>query len=198
MSEPDPQPFIFKHSIPLDLTALAIEGERVILRSLNDTYATAIFTEFTADITRYMLPKPAETIQDTLAFITESVASMQAQTDLVLAITHSEGEFLGCCGLHLTQGPRTPELGIWLKQAAHGNGYGREAIATLMAWAVRNIDFDYAIYPVDKANIASRKIPESLGGFVFSEKKVKAMTGNILDEVVYKIPSATLSSRQQA
>ena len=66
--------------------------------------------------------------------------------------------------------------------------YGREAIKILRHWAIENIDFDYAIYPVDKANIASRKIAESLGGMVIKERKVKTMRGRYLDEVVYKIP----------
>ena len=52
--------------------------------------------------------------------------------------------------------------------------------------------FDYAIYPVDKANVASRKIPESLWGTVFAEKQVQTMSGDILDEVIYKRPYETL------
>jgi len=50
-----------------------------------------------------------------------------------------------------------------------------EAIQTLISWAAEHIDFDYAIYPVDKANAPSRKIAESLGqnhwGGVFSRKR---------------------------
>ena len=57
-----------------------------------------------------------------------------------------------------------------------------------MPYNNENIDFDYAIYPVDKANIASRKIAESLGGMVIKERRVKTMRGSYLDEVVYKIP----------
>ena len=73
----------------------------------------------------WLYPKPAATIDETLAFIADSQAGMRAQTDLVLAITRDR-EFLGCCGVHLTQGPRTPELGVWLKQAAQGHGFWRE------------------------------------------------------------------------
>lgn len=191
---PEVSPLIFIVSPVPDLTALRLEGDRVMLRSLQEGDAADIFVEFTAEITRYMYPKPAATIDDTLAFIADSQAGMRAQTDIVLAITRDR-EFLGCCGVHLTQGPRTPELGVWLKQAAQGHGYGREAIAVLAAWAVANLDFDYAIYPVDRANLPSRKIAESLGGSVFEEKKVPALTGNILDSVVYQIPYETLRSQ---
>ncbi|MEM6714123.1 MAG: GNAT family N-acetyltransferase [Cyanobacteria bacterium P01_C01_bin.147] len=187
-------PLSFRVSPVPDLTALRMAGDRVVLRSVQASDAADIFAEFTATITRYMVPQLADTIDDTLAFIANSQAGRRAQTDIVLVITHDR-EFLGCCGLHLTQGARTLELGIWLKQAAHGHGYGREAITTLAAWAIVNLDFDYAIYPVDRANIPSRKIPEALSGYVMAEKQVAAMTGHLLDEVVYKIPVDTLRSK---
>ena len=65
------------------------------------------------------------------------------------------------------------EPGIWLKKDAHGKRYGREAIRIVSNRAVDNLDFDYLVYPVDRDNIPSRKIPESMGGLVFEEKKVK-------------------------
>jgi RimJ/RimL family protein N-acetyltransferase len=96
-------------------------------------------------------------------------------------------EFLGICGLHIRAGPDTPELGIWLKKSAHGERLGREAIHCLVAWAKIHLDAAFLIYPVDRQNIPSRKIPESLGGVIFAEDKVKNMSGRILDEVIYRI-----------
>jgi len=181
--------FDFKRHPPPDLTSLQIEGERVILRSIEERYTSEIFIEFTPEITRYMYPKPAEKREETLAFIAKSLQGMRGGREVVLVITKKEnGEFLGCCGFHGKDHPRTPELGIWIKKAAHGKKYGREAIKTLTSWAVFHIDFDYAIYPVDKANVACRKIPEALGGTIVTERKVKTMSGSYLDEVVYKIP----------
>ena len=43
------------------------------------------------------------------------------------------------------------------------------------------------MYPVDKKNISSRKIPESLGGIIETEYKTTNMAGKILDEVEYRI-----------
>jgi hypothetical protein len=40
---------------------------------------------------------------------------------------------------------------------------------------------------VDRNNIASRKIPESLGGEIVKKLKLETPSGKILDEVVYKI-----------
>ncbi len=62
-----------------------------------------------------------------------------------------------------------PELGIWLKQAAHGHKYGLEAITAIKNWAIENLDYEYLLYPVDRVNIASTKILERLGGKIFRE-----------------------------
>lgn len=184
--------FYLKGQPSIDLTAVQIDGQRISLLSINENYASDIFKEFDSEITKHMLPKLAENIEETLTFIHNSLDGMREGNELVLVITKKNGAFLGCCGLHGRGNPRTPELGIWLKKDAHGNQYGSEAIGILTSWAVKNIDFDYAIYPVDKHNIPSRKIPESLGGTVFEEKKVKTMRGDYLDEVVYRIPYRAL------
>jgi len=181
--------FELKRSDRLDLSSLIINGNRLSLRSLNSDFAADIFKEFNSEITRYMMPKPAEDITDTLAFISGAIKGMRHGTDLVLAIvSNTNAEFLGCCGFHGRGKYQTPELGIWLKKSAHGKKYGLEAIKTLSLWAVENMNFNYATYPVDKANVPSRKIPEALGGQVYKEVQVKSMSGNNLDEVVYKIP----------
>lgn len=54
-------------------------------------------------------------------------------------------------------------------------------------WACENISFDYIKYPVDKRNIPSRKIPESLGGVIAREYKSINQSGFDLDEVEYYI-----------
>lgn len=108
--------------------------------------------------------------------------------NLQLVILKPSGEFLGCCGLHGQANPKIPEFGIWLKKDAHGFGYGKEAIHGLYSWATQNLQAEYYIYPVDRNNIASRKIPESLGGVIINEYVDQGLAGNRLDNVVYKVP----------
>jgi len=185
---------IFARQKDIDLTSLRIESDRILLTSIDESYANEIFREFTPEIARYMIPKPAGKLEETLSFISVSVDGMRKRRELVLVITTREGkEFLGCCGLHGKEDPRTPHLGIWIKKGAHGNKYGREAIAALASWAARNIESDYLVYPVDRENTASRRIPESLGGIVFEEKKVTTMSGGRLNEVIYRIPRRSFS-----
>ena len=171
-----------------DLFNLNIEGERVRLISITTAFEQDILTEFSSDITTYMIPKPADSIEETRAFIEASLTAFSEGNNLQLVILEKEtNEFLGCCGLHGRGDVRNPEFGIWLKKGAHGRGLGKEAIWTLAVWAQENIRLESFIYPVDKRNEASRKIPVSLGGEVVEERTDKGMSGNVLNEVVYKI-----------
>ena len=181
--------FELKNPNSINFNSLIIQGERVALYSIDDRFSKEIFFEFNSDITRYMMPKPARNIEETLTFISDSKRLMSLKQEIILVIvSNTTGEFLGCCGFHGRGKYSTPELGIWLKKSAHGHKYGMEAITTLAHWAAEQFVFEYAIYPVDKANVSSRNIAESLGGEVFKELQVTSMSGIELDEVVYKIP----------
>jgi [ribosomal protein S5]-alanine N-acetyltransferase len=181
---------LFSFIQPLDLLTVKIESESLELLPISLEHAPMIFEEFTSDITLYMFPKPANTIEETKAFIWESIKSMGASNNLQLVILKKDSkEFLGCCGLHGEENVHVPEFGIWLKKAAHGHGYGKEAITALYTWAEQAMNVDYYIYPVDYRNIASRKIPESLGGEVIREYVDESLAGNRLEQIVYKIPT---------
>jgi [ribosomal protein S5]-alanine N-acetyltransferase len=171
-----------------ELLALTIDSNRLRLVSISNDFEQDIFKEFTSEITRYMYPLPAINIEETRNFIIKSRASMQSCEELTLAILHTAtAEFLGCCSLHGKGKVRTPELGVWIKKSAHGNHFGREAIQTLVNWSWDNIDLDYITYPVDRQNVSSSKIPESLGGKIVEESQDKTPTGKILDKVIYRI-----------
>ncbi len=135
-----------------------------------------------------MHPRSHQTISETELFINETLLEMQDGSNLIVVILKKDSqEFLGCSGIHELKS-KYPATGIWLKKSAHGNGYGLEAIAALKTWAEDNLDYEYLIYPVDRANIPSRKIPERLGGQIFREYDQTNLSGNILHLVEYRIP----------
>jgi [ribosomal protein S5]-alanine N-acetyltransferase len=171
----------------VNLADVVIETERLKLIPVSERYAKDIFKEFNSVVTVYMMPKPAEKIEETLEFIHSSQEKIKNGVDLVVVILDKQtGEFLGCAGLHRVN-TETPELGIWTKVSAHGKGIGREAITGLYYWARENLTYKYIVYPVDKRNTSSRKIPESLGGVIEDEYQKTNMSGNVLDEVEYRI-----------
>jgi ribosomal-protein-alanine N-acetyltransferase len=172
----------------VDFNSVVIDGERIKLVPISQQYSQVIYSEFTEEITRYMVPSTPSNIGEVEAFIDSSVGNMTNNQDLTLVILKKENEeFLGVCGLHGKSNPQEPELGIWLKKSAHGNRYGQEAIRYLVEWSKRYIDMNHMVYPCDKDNIASRKIAEHLNGSIFREAQIKSMSGTVLNEVAYKI-----------
>ena len=174
----------------MDLSNVKIESARLLLVPVGMQFKEIIFREFQEPITLYMYPKPAVKIEETEDFIKEATLQLITGTDLTMAITKS-GEFLGCAGLHDLH-TETPELGIWIKQSAHGHKYGQEAIAALKKWADENINYKYITYPVVEQNIASRKIAELLGGKVMKEYDKKTLSGRTYHMVEYWVAPETL------
>jgi len=172
-----------------DYSKLVIESERLKLISINSTYAEEIFKEFTPEITKYMFPATPKDIEETKEFISQAEVSLENGEEFQAVILNKETEeYLGNCGIHSVQ-TDTPTLGIWLKKSAHGHGYGYgfEAVEAMKKWVDINLDYDYLIYPVDKANIASKRIPEKLGGVAVSEYKKISGDGRALNIVEYQI-----------
>jgi RimJ/RimL family protein N-acetyltransferase len=77
----------------------------------------------------------------------------------------------------------SPEVGLWLKESSHGQGFGREVVAALVAWGHAALRKDSFIYPVAVQNTASRRIAENLRG-----KIIGTRTNPKYDSVVYRIP----------
>lgn len=171
----------------IDFTTLSLESDRLRLQSISLDYKQDIFLEFTTEITEYMFPKPAETIQETDRFIRNAIQQCKRGTDLTFVILKRENlEFLGVCGIHRIH-TDTPEIGIWTKKLAHGYGYGREAVHCLRDWLSQNLEYEYLVYTVDKHNILSRKIPESLGGKAVREFQKLSLSTKMLNLIEYRI-----------
>jgi len=77
----------------------------------------------------------------------------------------------------------SPELGLWLKESAHGQGFGREVVAALVAWGHATFGKGSFIYPVAVQNTASRRIAEKLYGEI-----IGTLTKPKYECVVYRIP----------
>ena len=171
----------------MDLTKITINTSRLKLIPTSLKYASDIFKEFTPEITIYMYPRSARKQEETENFIRLSNLNMKSgKVFQAVILNKTTGEFLGHGGI-ASLDTNTPELGIWIKKSAHGNKYGKEAVIGLKKWLDENVKYKYIIYPVDRKNLASRKIAESLGGIIEDEYKKESLSGNILDEVEYRI-----------
>lgn len=166
---------------------MEIISDRILLLPLSLEYKEPIFREFTPEITVFMSPTPPEKIEDTEKFILSTLEKMENGEEMVFAILEKETkEFLGCAGFH-NMSTQAPEMGIWIKKSAHGNGYGKEALEAVKKWADEKVDYLYISYPVAKDNSASRKIAESMGGKLVREFIGKKQDGMTFAEVDYRI-----------
>lgn len=148
----------------LDIKIFKIETENLLLIPVSMDYAEEMFKEFTDEITKYMYPPTPKEIKETASFVVESIDKFLKSEDVTVVVLKKDThEYLGNAGIHKIN-TKTPELGVWIKKGAHGHGYGKEAVTGLKEWADKNLDYEYIKYPVAEENIASRKIPESLGG----------------------------------
>jgi RimJ/RimL family protein N-acetyltransferase len=164
-----------------------IVSHRLSLRPFAAEFSLDVLREFDEDITRYMMPAPLANMAEAMGFVARCEQGWESGEFLMFVITDIDGgEFLGGCSVQAANGPE-PELGVWLKKSAHGHGYGREAVGALVEWVRENMSCDHLIYPVDRRNIPSRKIAESLGGLVFQRRTRRNRSGFELDEVVYRI-----------
>lgn len=150
----------------MDFSQTIIETPRLLLRPLTRNDANVIFREYREPVTLYMnFPGPAtlELMKDRLIEREEEIRNGIVLFQAVLL--KSSGEFLGCFALDDPE-TRTPELGGWIREGAHGKGYGREACAGMKQWADDHLDYDYLIWPCADVNLSSRKVAEALGGTI--------------------------------
>lgn len=174
-----------------DLTGVELLATRLSLRTFTPADAPEIFAAVSPTITRFMAWDPSPSLAAFAEVWRQWLPLMTAGTDLSLVIRlRVTDEFLGVAGVHRI-GSSEPEVGIWLKETAHGLGYGREAIAAIVTWAPAHISAAALIYPVAKQNQPSRRLAESLHGAIVGERNLRKSSGVVLDEVVYRIPTAT-------
>jgi RimJ/RimL family protein N-acetyltransferase len=173
-----------------DLRTINLVSPRLALHSFSAADAPDSFAAATPKIARFMGWDPASSLEAFAEIWRAWLPHMEAGTDLPLVVRLREtGEFLGAGGLH-NLASAEPEVGIWIKEQAHGCGYGREAVATAIAWASRELSATGFIYPVVVENRASRHLAERLGGRLVGTRTLRKPSGAVFDQVVYRIPPA--------
>jgi len=171
----------------MNLLDVEIITQRLKEVPISMKYKEEIFKEFTKTVTKYMYPKAPDNIEDTEGFINHSLKWLKEGTNLQLIILHKETEeFIWCVWLH-NLGANKKEFGVRIKEAAYWNGYGKEAILGIKERADKNLDYEFLLYPVDRANISSRKIAEAMGWMIEREYEEKNASWDILNLTEYRI-----------
>lgn len=147
-----------------------IRSARLQLSPFQMDDAEEVFGCITPAIARFMRWEPPKSLEE---YKTNREARLQANDQSVFSfvIRHSDTmECLGVAGLDGADQP-APELGIWLKEAAHGYGYGTEAVRAVADWATKTLARDRFLYPAAVENVASRRIAEKLKGEIVGTRR---------------------------
>ena len=160
---------------------IVIQSPRLQLSQFQMADAEEVFACITPAITRFMRWEPPSWSE----YITRCEKRVQNPEPNTLSFVirrRDSKECLGMTALEDRDSP-SPELGLWIKESAHGQGFGREVVAALADWAHKNLGKESFIYPVAVQNIASRRIAEGFHGEIIGNR-----TNPKYESVVYKIP----------
>jgi RimJ/RimL family protein N-acetyltransferase len=160
---------------------IVIQSPRLQLTQFQMTDAQEVFGCITPAIARFMPWEPPSWSE----YVKRSEKRVQAPepNEFSFVIRRRENrECLGMASLEEADSD-SPELGLWVKESAQGQGFGREVVAALVDWGHSTLGKGSFTYPVAVQNTASRRIAENLHGEVVGNR-----TNPKYDSVVYRIP----------
>lgn len=163
---------------------IVIQSSRLQLSQFQMTDAEEVFACITPTIARFMRWDPP-TWSEYRARCEERLRASNPNAFSFVIRRLDNHECLGMAGLEDSDRP-SPELGLWIKESAHRQGFGREVVAALAEWAHKNMGKESFIYPVAVQNTASRRIAEGFQGEIIGHQ-----TNPKYESVVYRIPWKT-------
>jgi len=160
---------------------IVIQSPRLQLSQFQMMDAQEVFACITLPIARFMPWEPPSWSE----YVTRCQKRAQAPDPNNFSFVIRRLDNNECLGMASFEGADSvsPELGLWLKESVHGQGFGREVVAALVEWGHATLGKGSFIYPVAVQNTASRRIAEKLHGEIIAKlKKPK------YECMVYRIP----------
>ena len=177
----------------MDLSRVEVSSQRLSLKGFSPEDAREVLAAVTPAITRFMGFEPSPSLDAFEQIWQGWLPLMRSGTDAHFVVhARSSREFLGVIGFHEIA-DNEPKIGIWIKEAAHGSGFGREAVAALISFAASALGKKAVLYPVVENNHPSRHLAESLGGIIAGRRLLRKADGIEHPEVIYRIPAANMN-----
>jgi len=160
---------------------IVIQSRRLQLSQFQMTDAQRVFRCITPAIAKFM-PWEPPSWSEYLARCQKRVQAPEPNQFSFVIRRLDNRECLGMASFEDADSV-SPEVGLWLKESAHGQGFGTEVVAALIEWGNTTLGKQSFIYPVAVQNTPSRRIAEKLHGEVIANRKNPKY-----DSVVYRIP----------
>jgi len=160
---------------------ILIQSPRLQLRQFEMIDAPEVFGCITPAIAKFMPWEPPSWSE----YVTRCKKRVQAPEPNKFSFVIRRLDNMECLGMASLEEADSvsPEIGLWLKESAHGQGFGREVVAALVGWGHATLGKASFIYPVAVQNTASRRIAENLHGEIIGNR-----TNQKYESVVYRIP----------
>jgi RimJ/RimL family protein N-acetyltransferase len=161
---------------------IVIQSPRLHLSQFQMLDAQDVFGCITLAITKFMPWKPPSWSE----YVARCEKRVQAPEPNKFSFVIRRLDNRECLGMASFEDADSvsPELGLWLKESAHGQGFGLEVVTALVQWGHATLGKESFTYPVAVQNTASRRIAENLHGEIIGHRKNPKY-----DSVVYRIPS---------
>lgn len=172
-----------------DLSQTCITSTRLTIRAFTAIDAADSFAEATARIAKYMSWNPPASESGYRSIWESSLTDMKMgrQLSLVVRLTGTN-EFVGSAGLHPADGALL-ETGIWIKESAQRQGYGREAVVAVIKWASDRFHPSGFLWPVVDENTPSCRLAASLGGEIIGTRQRQKAGDKKRNLLLYRIPA---------
>lgn len=138
---------------------LELRTERLVIQPFRDSFLSEYYREFTDEITKYQYPDTFPDLEAAKDLVSEFVSEMEKGNMLELVILTPSGEFIGSMEAFGIR-EENPEVGLWLKSSAQGNGYGYEALKALLTYLSAHGAYQHYVYEVDVRNLPSIRLVE--------------------------------------
>jgi RimJ/RimL family protein N-acetyltransferase len=160
---------------------VVIQSPRLQLSQFQMTDAEEVFACITPAIAKFMPWEPPSWSE----YVTRCEKRAQAADPNNFSFVIRRLDNKECFGMASFEDADSvsPEVGLWLKESVHGQGFGREVVAALVEWGHATFGKESFIYPVAIQNTASRRIAEKLHGEIIGKR-----TNPKYESVVYRIP----------
>jgi RimJ/RimL family protein N-acetyltransferase len=142
----------------------SLTTERLILRRPQLTDATALFEEYCQDpeVTKYLIWRPHQNIQETIAFLAGCLARWESGEELTWGITQKDNDRLIGIVACRVRG-HAADIGYVLARSYWHRGYVTEAARAVVEWAA-SLPSIFRVWAVcDTANEASARVLEKVG-----------------------------------
>ena len=173
---------VCRFSIQVVRMAISFDSARLLIKEYEIEDAGDLFACISPSVTTFMPWEPPQSVDDLKARRQEMASSSSDGKFRFVIRSKTTTECLGATSIDDAESP-TPEIGIWLRETAHGFRYGSEVIKRLCEWAAERFNPQGFVYPVAVGNWPSRRIAERLGGIVTEHR-----TNPKYASVVYQIP----------